>query len=238
MATGHYAKVANEDNKYKLKVANDENKDQTYFLYMLKQDVLKNIIFPLENITKVEVKKIAKEFDLKISEKKESMGICFIGKKNFTKFIKKYLKNHPGNILDDSGKVIGKHQGLFNYTIGQRRGIGIGGISDASNNPWFVMSKDVSNNNLVVTQDEEKLLYKGKLLLSSTSWVHDAPKNEVYTARFRHGGKLVPVLIEEKDRRYYVILEDYERAVTIGQSAVIYRHNECLGGGIIEQLSQ
>ena len=239
LATGHYAKVENEDNKFKLKVANDWSKDQTYFLYMLQQDVLKNIIFPLENITKVEVKKIAKEFDLKISEKKESMGICFIGKKNFTKFIKQYLKDNPGDILDEFGNIIGQHLGLFNYTIGQRKGLGIGGISDTNNNPWFVLSKDVSSNNLVVTQDEKKLLYKGKLLLSSTSWVHDAPiANEKYSARFRHGGRLVPVLIEEINKRYYVILEEYERAVTIGQSAVIYRDNECLGGGIIKQLFQ
>ena len=239
LATGHYAKVENENNMFKLKVAYDQSKDQTYFLYMLQQDVLKNIIFPLENITKVEVKRIAREFDLKISEKKESMGICFIGKKNFTEFISKYLKNDPGNILDESGMILGKHQGLFNYTIGQRKGLGIGGISDTNNNPWFVMSKDVSSNNLVVTQDEKKLLYKGELLLSSASWVHTAPViNKKYTARFRHGGKLVPVLIEERNQRYYLILEEHERAITIGQSAVIYQNNECLGGGIIEKLCQ
>ena len=237
LATGHYAKVENKDDTYKLKIASDQTKDQTYFLYMLQQHVLKNIIFPLENITKVEVKKLAKEFDLKISEKKESMGICFIGKKNFTKFIKKYLRIQPGNIVSENGTMIGKHEGLFNYTIGQRKGLGIGGISDTNNDPWFVISKDVSNNNLVVTQNEANLFYKGRVLLSSTSWVHDAPSsNEMYKARFRHGGNLIPVMIEEKKKRHYLILQDHERAITIGQSAVIYHNDECLGGGIIEQL--
>jgi tRNA-specific 2-thiouridylase len=195
---------------------------------------MKNLIFPLEDIQKEDVKNIVKRFDISIYEKKESMGICFIGKKNFSNFIKKYINNNPGDICDENGLLLGKHNGLFNYTLGQRKGIKIGGHKDYDEKPWFVIRKDNLKNILVVSQNEKKLLSSRLINLKNTTWIKEKPKENIqYKARFRHRGKFIPVEIGIKNNEYTLNMIELERAVTPGQSAVLYKDNECIGGGII-----
>ena len=234
VATGHYAKINLEKDSYSLNIPKDKTKDQTYFLYMLNQKIMKDLVFPLEDIEKDDVKRIAKSFDISIYEKKESMGICFIGKKNFSNFIKKYINSYPGDICDEKGLILGRHNGLFNYTLGQRKGIKIGGLKNYSEKPWFVVKKDNINNNLIISQNEDNLLSPHVINLNNTTWTNKKPKKEVeYMARFRHGGKLVPVNVSLSNGEYILNMIKLERAITPGQSAVLYKDNECIGGGII-----
>lgn len=234
VATGHYAMLKESKDGLSLNIPKDKSKDQTYFLYMLNQGIMKNLMFPLEDIGKDEVKDIAKNFDLTIYQKKESMGICFIGKKDFSTFINKYIDNKPGKICDEDGNALGQHDGLFNYTIGQRKGINIGGHKNYSEKPWFVLKKDIATNNLVVSQNNNKLISTGRVSLDNINWIQGTPvikKN--FKARFRHGGKLVPVTIIEDNKKIYLNLCEGERAITPGQSAVLYDGDKCIGGGII-----
>ena len=165
------------------------------------------------------------------------MGICFIGKKNYTNLISNYITNIPGKIVDDDNKVLGKHNGLFYYTIGQRKGIGIGGTKNRSEKPWYVVDKKVKENYLVVSQDTDRLNYKGEIELNEINWINNHPEeNKEYHARFRHGGKLLPVTIIQRDEKWYLDLKTSERAPTCGQSAVLYDKDECIGGGIINKL--
>ena len=234
VATGHYAMLKEKNDGFTLNIPKDKSKDQTYFLYMLTQNIMKDLIFPLENIGKDQVKDIAKDFDLSIYQKKESMGICFIGKKDFSSFIKKYIKNNHGNICDQDGYILGEHNGLFNYTIGQRKGIKIGGHKNYSEKPWFVLKKDMNNNKLIVSQDECALVSSGKVGLESINWIQGQPIiNKNLKARFRHGGKLISITIIQDNDKYYMDMLEGERAVTPGQSAVLYNEDECIGGGII-----
>ncbi len=237
LATGHYAKIRNIDGKYTLNIPKDKKKDQTYFLYIANQSILKNLIFPLDDINKDDVKQIAKSFDIKIYKKKESMGICFIGKKNYTNLISKYIKNAPGKIVDENGSVVGTHNGLFFYTIGQRKGIGIGGKKNRSEDPWYVIDKNLNKNYLVVSQDTQKLEYKGKIELDDVNWINMIPtKQKIYKARFRHGGKLLPVILDHDKGKWFLDLKTNERAITCGQSAVVYDDDECIGGGVIKKI--
>ncbi|MBT7236284.1 MAG: tRNA 2-thiouridine(34) synthase MnmA [Gammaproteobacteria bacterium] len=237
VATGHYAMIKGNEPDLTLNIPKDRSKDQTYFLYMLNQSIMKNLLFPLQDIDKNEVKNIAKDFDLSIYQKKESMGICFIGKKDFSSFIKKYINTKHGNICDEDGYVLGEHDGLFNYTIGQRKGIKIGGNKNYSEKPWFVINKDIGQNKLIISQDEDRLIALGKVELKNMSWVRSQPsENLKCKARFRHGGKLIPVNITKTNNKYYLDMLDGERAITPGQSAVLYNGDECIGGGIISSL--
>jgi len=234
LATGHYAKIKFNNDSYSLNIPKDRTKDQTYFLYMLNQNIMKNLIFPLEDIEKDDVKRIVKSFDISIYKKKESMGICFIGKKDFSTFIKKYINSYPGDICDEKGLVLGKHTGLFNYTLGQRKGIKIGGLKNYNEKPWFVIKKDNINNNLIISQNEDMLLSSSIINLNNTTWTKEKPREKVeYMARFRHGGRLVPVNVSINNDDYILNMIELERAVTPGQSAVLYKDNECIGGGII-----
>ncbi|MED5429985.1 MAG: tRNA 2-thiouridine(34) synthase MnmA [Pseudomonadota bacterium] len=236
VATGHYAKLKHEKTSISLNIPKDRKKDQTYFLYILNQRIMKKILFPLADITKDDVKDFAKSLDIKVFNKKESMGICFIGKRNFSRFIKNYIYNSPGYVKNLSGTVLGRHNGLFNYTIGQRKGIKIGGRKDALSKPWFVVKKDIDNNVLLVTQNEKELLYKGDINLKSVNWITTSKNKLRCCVRFRHGGKLVPAQINKKNGTYTVSLEKSERAITPGQSAVFYNNDKCLGGGIVSKL--
>jgi len=237
VATGHYAKLKNAKKIMTLNIPKDKQKDQTYFLYILNQKIMKKILFPLANITKEEVKDYAKSLDIKIYNKKESMGICFIGKRNFSGFIKDYIYNSPGFVVDLSGNVLGKHNGLFNYTIGQRKGIKIGGQKNFLSKPWFVIKKDVDRNVLIVSQNENELFYKGNINLESVNWISPTKTKIKCEIRFRHGGKLMPGEVSRRDKNYIIKLEKKERAITPGQSAVFYRNGECLGGGIVAKLN-
>ena len=233
IATGHYAKKLNFSQP-QLHIPKDRIKDQTYFLYTLNEKVLNNTIFPLEEMEKNEVKKIEKKLNFGLERKKESMGICFIGNKKFTSFIDKYIKPEEGDIVDyKSKKIIGTHEGLNKYTIGQRKGIRIGGMKDKEELAWYVIDKNINDNILIVSQDQTPLLYSGEIELTDFNLINkDYKKNDI-RARFRHGGQLRACDFKIIDQKYIIRLNESERAIAPGQSAVLYSDTHCIGGGIV-----
>ena len=221
IATGHYAKVKSG----KLLRAKDENKDQTYFLYRVTKEALQKTLFPLGNYTKPEVRKLAKKFGLVTADKKESMGICFVGKVGIKEFLSQYVKTKPGKIIDENGAVIGEHDGAIFYTIGQRHGLEVGGGM-----PLYVVGKDMDKNEVYVSFDlSDKKLWRGEIELGGLHWINSEPYNKNVQVRTRHRAPLV----KGKIKGNKVILDDEIRAITPGQSAVIYQDQVCLGGGII-----
>lgn len=229
IATGHYARVL--DNK--LYRAKDLNKDQTYFLADITKEQLSNVLFPIGDLTKPEVRKIAEENNLVVASKKDSTGICFIGERNFQNFIHNFLKKNPGDIVDiKTGKVIGKHEGLMNYTIGQRRNVGISG----NNERHFVCGKDVKNNILYVTIGDESYLYSDECIIENVNFISDErPIN--CTAKFRYRSSDVNVELEYLDNdKIKVKYKDLCKSVTPGQACVLYLGDECLGCGFIESV--
>lgn len=229
IATGHYAKIKDG----KLYKAVDKNKDQTYFLSQVSKKQLENVLFPLGELTKPEVRKIAEENDLITARKKDSTGICFIGERNFKHFLENYLPNQPGNIVNiETNKTLGKHEGLMYYTIGQRRGLNIGGTSDR----LFVVGKDLDNNILYVAEgDENKYLLSTKALIEEVNLLDELPKK--CTAKFRYRQQDNDIETEIIDDTH--ILVKYPqgiKAVTPGQACVLYNKDECLGGGIIKEV--
>lgn len=239
IATGHYAKKIEKNGKYYLAKADDLNKDQSYFLNQLSQAQLASVIFPLENIDKPKVREIAKKLDLSNAEKKDSTGICFIGERNFKKFLKEYLPAKPGKILDLEGKEVGTHEGLMYYTLGQRRGLGIGGRAGGSGQRWFVVKKDLQNNILYVSQGEDDLLYSDGLLASGMNWIPELPEQKEFECfakfRYRQPDQEVKVTILS-DKEIKVDFKERQRAITPGQFVVLYDTDGiCLGGGIIDE---
>jgi len=239
IATGHYAKKIEKNGKYYLAKADDLNKDQSYFLNQLSQAQLASVIFPLENIDKPKVREIAKKLDLSNAEKKDSTGICFIGERNFKKFLKEYLPAKPGKILDLEGKEVGNHEGLMYYTLGQRRGLGIGGRAGGSGQRWFVVKKDLQNNILYVSQGEDDLLYSDGLLASGMNWIPELPEQKEFECfakfRYRQPDQAVKVTILS-DKEIKVDFKERQRAITPGQFVVLYDTDGiCLGGGIIDE---
>jgi len=220
VATGHYARIT----KNRLFEAKDKNKDQSYFLYRLSQNQIAKILFPLGDYTKVEIRKIAKKFGLPAHDRKESQDICFIPKKGYENFLAKMLSLKKGLIKDQNGKVLGKHDGLPLYTIGQRKGIKIGG-----NGPYYVIKKDYKKNTLFVGSERE--LYSQKLRLKSINWIIGEPKFPFRTLlRTRYRNPLVYAIINKDEVKF----EKPQRAIAPGQSAVFYsRKGEVIGGGII-----
>jgi len=233
IATGHYAKKLNLSQP-QLHIPKDRIKDQTYFLYTLNEKVLNHAIFPLEGIEKNEVKKIEKKLNFGLERKKESMGICFIGNKKFTSFIDRYIKPEVGNIVDyKSKKIIGTHEGLNKYTIGQRKGIRIGGMKDKEELAWYVIDKNIEDNILVVSQDQTPLLYSGEIELNDFNLINKNYKKNNIRARFRHGGQLKACDFKIINQKYIIRLKERERAIAPGQSAVLYNDTHCIGGGIV-----
>ncbi len=236
IAMGHYARVKEENGEYSLLRGIDKNKDQSYFLSRIGQKALSKTIFPIGDLTKEEVRKIAEEANLYTAKKKDSTGICFIGERDFDKFLDKYLLATPGDIIDVDGGKIGKHTGLIHYTIGQRKGIGIGGIK--SGEPWFVVGKDLKKNILYVAQGEEhKALYSVALIGEEPKWISE--KEPVFplqcTAKFRYRQKDIPIVVEKSDNKLYVKFEYPVKAITPGQVAVFYDGEICLGSAIINK---
>ena len=239
IATGHYARIKNENGVFKLLKAVDHNKDQTYFLYTLGQKQLARSLFPLGELTKPEVRKIAEDANLVTHDKKDSTGICFIGERNFKRFLNRFLKTQPGDMCTPEGEVVGQHDGLMFYTIGQRQGLGIGGRKGSDAQPWFVADKQLDNNTLIVVQGHDHpLLLSQELWAQDLHWVAPSPPKGAFKCtaktRYRQQDQACEVNILE-DGRCHVTFEEPQRAVTPGQSVVFYQGEECLGGGIIEK---
>lgn len=237
IATGHYAQVERKNGYTYLKKAVDTNKDQTYFLNQLNQDQLGYTLFPIGDMLKPDLRKIAEEYDLSTAHKKDSTGICFIGERNFKEFLSQYLPNQKGDIVDiDTGKVMGRHDGLMYYTIGQRRGLGIGGQND-KNQRWFVVKKDLDNNILYVCCGLEDCLYSNGLVTYKVNWIPFEPKEKEFDCyakfRYRQPDQKVHVKIEEN--KIIVTFYEKQKAITEGQWVVFYDEQYCLGGGVIEE---
>jgi len=237
MATGHYARRDEVDGRFRLLKGLDPDKDQSYFLYMLDQQQLAHARFPVGEMRKSELRKVAEQAGLPTARKKDSTGICFIGERNFDAFIDRYLKAEPGEIRTTRNQVIGRHRGLIHYTLGQRRGLGIGGVRGFPEAPWYVVDKDLEHNRLYVTQDEhDPHLLSTRLVAERPTWVagQPPPAGETLCAKIRYRQVDQPVrLTEMDDETFELEFETAQRAVTPGQSVVLYRNDECLGGGII-----
>ena len=230
IATGHYARL---ENGILLK-ALDENKDQSYFLAQVSKEQFKNVLFPLGNITKQEVRKIASEYGLITANKKDSTGICFIGERTFTNFLKNYLPNQPGDIVNiDTNEVIGKHIGLMNYTIGQRRGLDIGGFPDR----MFVVGKDITKNILYICIGEDNdYLVTDSCIVDNVNWLFSSKPSKCM-AKFRYRQKDNPVELEYlNDNEILVKYKQGVKRVTKGQACVFYQGDICLGSGIIKEV--
>jgi tRNA-specific 2-thiouridylase len=228
IATGHYA--GSKDGQ--LLMAKDDNKDQTYFLYRMTRQALDKTVFPLGDYKKPKVRQLAKEFGLVTATKKESMGICFVGKVGIKDFLKHYVSQQPGAIIDKRGREVGQHDGALFYTIGQRHGLDVGGGL-----PYYVIGKDMAKNEVYVTTDiQDDRLWSDTINFTSAHWINGEPddKREL-TVRTRHRAKLVPVKLLNKSSNYgwQANLGEDIRALTAGQSVVFYSGQQCLGGGII-----
>ena len=240
LATGHFAGVAQRaDGKYHLLRAKDENKDQTYFLCTVTQAQLSKAMFPLTDMTKSEIREIARAAGIPVYQKKDSTGVCFIGERNFKQFLSGYLPAQPGDIYSVEGEKVGRHDGLMYYTLGQRRGLGIGGRGSCER--WFVVDKDMANNRLIVSQGADSaLLFTDVGRAEDVSWIADVPpitgdERLHCKARFRHRQPLQDVTIALDKNEVVIDYASEQRAVTPGQAVAFYLNDECLGGGTIRE---
>ncbi len=226
IATGHYARVENGE----LKMAQDTNKDQTYFLYRVTGEALQKTLFPLGEYDKPTVRKMAEERGLFTAAKKDSQGICFVGKVGIREFLSQYVTQQPGEIIDkQSGKVLGHHDGAIFYTLGQRHGLDLGGGL-----PYYVVGKDMSKNEVYVTTDlNDETLWRTYVGLASVHWINDAPQTGNYMVRVRHRAPLINATLSFTGDDVVLNLSDQQRAVAAGQSIVIYDGETCVGGGIV-----
>jgi len=238
IATGHYANVKETPSGFQLLKGIDRSKDQSYFLYMLSKKPLSKSKFPIGGIKKQEVRKLAKKAGLPIAEKKDSTGICFIGERNFRQFIERYLPKQPGDIVSNDGERIGTHNGLMYYTIGQRKGLGIGGGYGKSNLPWYVIEKIMDKNILIVCQgNDHPLLYSNIISVSQLHWISgiEPDKEKQLAAKIRYRQKDKVCRLEPVNGDSAIIYFDEPVfAAAPGQSVVLYDGEICLGGGIIE----
>jgi tRNA-specific 2-thiouridylase len=236
IATGHYARVEMKDEQYRLLRGSDASKDQSYFLHRLTQEQLSRVLFPIGGMKKTAVRRLAQEAGLPNHAKKDSTGICFIGERPFREFLNRYVPKTPGVIVDEKGKPVGEHIGLAFYTIGQRKGIGIGGRSQASAEPWYVADKRLDSNELVVVQGHDHpLLLKASLAAQDASWVSGNPPGTIgVTAKTRYRQADAPcTLVRVPGSELRVDFATPQWAVTPGQSVVLYDGERCLGGAVI-----
>ena len=237
IATGHYAGVRCTSTGCEMLRASDEAKDQTYFLYLLGQKALEHSLFPLYELNKTEVRDIASQAGFPNHKKKDSTGICFIGERRFRDFLARFLPANPGDIRTTTGDLIGHHQGLMYYTLGQRQGLGIGGVADAPDKPWYVVKKDLANNVLLVAQGHDNpLLFRDHLTALQAHWISGRPPPQDFhcMARCRHRQALQSCAVRHDGDRLTVAFDQPQRALTPGQSIVLYDGAVCLGGGIID----
>ena len=238
IATGHYAQIAKHNDEYQLLKGLDQNKDQSYFLCRLGQQQLARSLFPVGGLEKQKVRELAREAGLITHDKKDSTGICFVGERPFREFLSHYIPPEPGEIRTLDEKVVGSHEGVWYYTLGQRSGLGVGGVAGASEEPWYVIRKDIHNNVLYIGQghDHPELLSTA-LTASDMHWVSGhAPESPLLcTAKTRYRQPDQPCTISvQADKQLQVTFTQPQRAVTPGQFLVLYQRNQCLGGGIIQ----
>lgn len=236
-ATGHYAKIVHENGVHTLKKALDSDKDQTYFLNQLSQSQLEKALFPLGEIKKTEVRKIAEENGLMSAHKKDSFDVCFVGSQKFKDYMNKICPEKSGKIVDiETNKVVGKHNGISKFTFGQRKGLGVGGQKDELGR-WFVVKKDIENNVLYVSTNEEKYLFSKNVLVKSFNWIPKKPNQKEFDCfvkvRYRQPDQKAHIIIND-DESVSISFEVPQRAVTAGQYAVLYTQTDCLGGGVID----
>jgi tRNA-uridine 2-sulfurtransferase len=238
IATGHYARVEERDGSVVLLKGLDPSKDQSYFLHRLNQAQLAKTLFPVGHLHKTEVRRIANEAGLPNHAKRDSTGICFIGERPFREFLSRYLPREPGPIVTPEGRHVGEHQGLMYYTIGQRQGLGIGGRRDAVHAPWYVAGKDLATNTLTVVQGHDhEFLLKRNLRAADASWIGGEPPSGERIelgakTRYRQADSACDLKIAGRDA-FELEFAAPQWAVTPGQSAVVYRGDVCLGGGVI-----
>lgn len=237
IATGHYVRRGDEDGRTYLLRGIDNNKDQSYFLHAVGESEIKQTLFPVGELEKPEVRRIAEEQGLATAKKKDSTGICFIGERRFKDFLQQYLPAQPGTIETAEGEEIGRHEGLMYYTLGQRQGIGIGGSKHHGTEPWFVLKKDLERNVLIVGQGKQHpLLFTDSLNTTDVYWVNQEPSEFPYrcTAKVRYRQPDQACTVHKVNGAYQVVFDEPQRAVTPGQSIVFYQGDTCLGGGVIE----
>jgi len=239
IATGHYVRKLSSDNETYLLKGLDGNKDQSYFLCEVAASCLEKSLFPVGELDKPEVREIAARLGLSTHDKKDSTGICFIGERKFKDFLEQYLPAQPGTIETADGETIGQHSGLMFYTYGQRQGLGIGGLTNHDEAPWYVVGKDLARNVLLVAQGtDHEMLFSRSLLASAGAWINhqpqDLPLNCTAKVRYRQPDQECQLNILEGGR-LQVDFTTPQRAVTPGQYVVFYQHERCLGGAIIEQ---
>lgn len=235
IAMGHYARVIHDGDKHYLLRGLDGNKDQTYFLSGLKSDQIKYALFPIGEMEKPDVRALAEKYDLPIAHKKDSTGVCFIGERNFKEFLTNYIPAKPGNMVTVDGKVVGRHDGVMYYTIGQRKGLGIGGPGEA----WFVVGKNAQRNELIVGQgDQQEMLYANRVILTDVNIINnDIEEGEHITAKFRYRQPDVGITVHFlSDNKVEVITDVPTKAITPGQACVFYRGEYCLGSGTIDEV--
>lgn len=238
IATGHYAQVREADGEYFLLKGLDPAKEQSYFLYTLGQKALSKTLFPIGHLHKTEIRKMAEKYGFANHLKKDSTGICFIGERKFKEFLQRYLPTQPGAMRSPEGQHIAQHSGLMYYTLGQRQGLGIGGVKDAPDEPWYVLDKDLDNNILIVGQGHDHpLILHNTLEATHLDWCSNMPLTETIqcTAKTRYRQTDQPCsVIPLSEGRVKVIFDQKQRAITPGQSVVFYQGEVCLGGGIID----
>lgn len=241
IATGHYARTAQRDGHTRLERGLDPNKDQSYFLHMVGEQQLAKTLFPVGHLNKTEVRSIAAKLGLITHDKKDSTGICFIGERKFKEFLAKYLPAQPGAIVSVDGEHLGTHQGLMYHTIGQRKGLLIGGLKEHGDQPWYVVEKDLTNNHLIVAQgSDHPRLYSNGLTTDHCFWINGTapPSGSRLTVKTRYRQADIPCLLERlgttESCGVMLHFDSPQKAVTPGQSAVIYNGDICLGGGPIQ----
>ena len=237
IATGHYVRTEQREGAAVLLKGLDGNKDQSYFLHQVGHQELGRTLFPIGHLDKPHVRAIAESAGLATAEKKDSTGICFIGERRFTDFLQQYLPAQPGDIESLSGELLGEHQGLMYHTMGQRQGLGIGGLANHEHAPWYVVEKDLARNVLLVAQGKDHpALFKSTLVANDIFWISGEepilPMQVHAKVRYRQADQLCSV--ERHAEGYRVVFDEPQRAITPGQSVVFYQGELCLGGGVIE----
>jgi tRNA-specific 2-thiouridylase len=242
IATGHYTRVGRNGDEVQLLKGLDDNKDQSYFLYTLGQEQLSRTLFPVGELEKSKVRDYAEKADLVTAKKKDSTGICFIGERKFRDFLQRFLPAQPGEIVTPEGEVIGTHQGLMYYTLGQRQGLGIGGLKDSNAEPWFVVDKDLEKNQLIAGQGHlHPLLLNIQLVASQLHWVAGKPPADSFRAKAKIRYRQTEqdcVVTRMDDEQWSVCFDEEQRAIAPGQSVVFYQDDVCLGGGIIDSMQK